>query len=92
PLSPRRGGGGGARRCPAPPPPPTLDRLDPEELFTARGDLAAIAVHPHQPDGRVPEALRLLGEIRGIDRESWQQLISSAQHARIRAWDLAEGS
>ncbi|TDD53387.1 SWIM zinc finger family protein [Saccharopolyspora elongata] len=81
-----------ARSGSAEPERPTIDRLDPETLFTARGDLAAIAVHPHRPDGRVPEALRLLGEIRGIDRESWQHLVSAGQHARNRAWTLAEGT
>jgi uncharacterized Zn finger protein len=69
----------------------TIDQLDPDALFTARGDLAAIAIHPHQPDDRVPEALRLLGAIRGIDRDTWQQLLAAAQRARIRAWTLAEG-
>ncbi|MCI2422990.1 hypothetical protein MOQ72_36800 [Saccharopolyspora sp. K220] len=73
------------------PAPLTIDQLDPETLFTARGDLAAIAVHPHQPDDRVPEALRLLGEIRGIDRDAWQHLVSAGQRARARAWALAEG-
>lgn len=70
----------------------TFDQLNPEALFTARGDLAAIAVHPHRPDGRVPEALRVLGEIRGVDRETWQRLVSAGQRARTRAWHLAEGS
>ncbi|MGP4019903.1 SWIM zinc finger family protein [Saccharopolyspora sp. 5N708] len=70
------------------PPRPTLDQLDPETLFTARGDLAAIAVHPHQPDDRMPEALRLLGEIHGLDRGTWQQLVLAGQRARTRAWAL----
>ncbi|KAA5831789.1 SWIM zinc finger family protein [Saccharopolyspora hirsuta] len=67
-------------------------RLDPTALFTARGDLAAIEVHPHQPDDRTPEALHLLGPAPGLDEHAWQQLISAAQRARVRAWELAEGS
>lgn len=66
--------------------------LDPAALFTARGDLAAIEVHPHRPDDRTPEALHLLGPAPGIDERAWQQLIAAAQRARDRAWELAEGS
>ncbi|MER7083478.1 Uncharacterized conserved protein, contains Zn finger domain [Saccharopolyspora kobensis] len=66
--------------------------LDPAALFTARGDLAAIEVHPQRPDERIPEALHLLGRAPGLDERAWQQLITAAQRARIRAWELAGGS
>ncbi|MDA3646881.1 hypothetical protein LZ318_40740 [Saccharopolyspora indica] len=66
--------------------------LDPAALFTARGDLAAIEVHPHRPDEHTPEALHLLGPAPGLDERAWRQLIAAAQRARARAWELAEGS
>ncbi|MER7012066.1 hypothetical protein ABT324_11640 [Saccharopolyspora sp. NPDC000359] len=66
--------------------------LDPSTLFTARDDLAAIELHPHQPDDRTPEALHLLGPAPGIGEHAWQQLVTAAQRARVRAWELAEES
>ncbi|GAA2803567.1 hypothetical protein [Saccharopolyspora taberi] len=59
---------------------------EPGDWFSARGDLAAITVHPVEPDGEV-EALRLLGPAPGFRPGEWE---SVARRAAARAWALAD--
>ena len=63
--------------------------LSADTLFSARGDLAAIAVHPAKPEGDV-EALRLLGPAPGLAPDEWEALVAVARRATARAWEIAD--
>ncbi|MGH3981070.1 MAG: SWIM zinc finger family protein [Pseudonocardiaceae bacterium] len=68
-----------------------LPALPAQALFAARGDLAAIPIHPHvSPDPTA--ALRRLGPPPGFDAAAQDTLAQLVGRAADRAWQLASAS
>ena len=65
-----------------------LTRLSAATLFDAAGDLAAIAVHPRQPDD-VTAMLRRLGPPPGLGSSAQETLAHALSQAADNAWRLA---